>query len=89
MGTRNLGEVGGWFEPDPGLDIDDRQAGAVLAALPPDELDRVRFQTGGGLTLEETGAAVERSAPAGLRGYCEAFCRIRIQLEQPCLTKIQ
>jgi RNA polymerase sigma-70 factor, ECF subfamily len=81
-------ETTGWFEADPGLDIDARQAEAILQALPPDDREVVTLRIWGGLTLQEIGAAVDLSAPTVLRRYRDALRRIRTQLEKPCLTKL-
>jgi RNA polymerase sigma-70 factor, ECF subfamily len=78
----------GWFVPDPGAELDARQAETALQALPADEREIVTLRIWGGLTLEEIGSALELSAPTVLRRYREALRRIRNQLEMPCLTKI-
>lgn len=81
-------ETPGWFAPDPGADIDARQAEAVLQRLPPDEREVVTLRIWGGLTLEEIGSALDLSAPTILRRYRAALQHIRTQLEMPCPTKI-
>jgi RNA polymerase sigma-70 factor, ECF subfamily len=81
-------DVPGWFQPDPGMEIDARQAELSLGALPADEREIITLRIWGGLTLGQISSVVELSVATVFRKYRDALERIRKELESPCHLKI-
>ncbi len=82
-------DVPGWFLPDPGRDIDARQAELSMASLPADEREIVLLRIWGGLTLEQIGSVMELSEATVFRKHRDALGRIRKEMESPCHLKIR
>lgn len=80
-------ETPAWFDPDPGLEMDAREAERALQILPAEEREIVTLRIWGGLTLEQIASVLELSAPTILRRLREGLRRIRTELETSCCTK--
>jgi RNA polymerase sigma-70 factor, ECF subfamily len=75
-----------WFESDPGLGIDARQAEAALRRLPAEEREIVTLRIWAGLPLDQIASILGCSTATVFRRYRNALQQIRTEMEDSCLS---
>jgi RNA polymerase sigma-70 factor, ECF subfamily len=78
-----------WFELDPGVALDARQAEAALRAMSAEDKELITLRIWGGLSLEQIASILGWSTATVFRRYREALNRIRTQMQKPtvCVTR--
>jgi RNA polymerase sigma-70 factor, ECF subfamily len=76
-----------WFESDPGVGMDARQAEATLRMLPAEERELITLRIWGGLPLDQIASILGWSTATVFRRYRDVLQRIRTEMERPCLSK--
>jgi RNA polymerase sigma-70 factor, ECF subfamily len=80
-------ETPAWFELDPGVGMDARQAEAALRRLPAEERELVTLRIWGGLPLDQIASILGWSTATVFRRYRDVLKHIRTEMERPCLSK--
>jgi RNA polymerase sigma-70 factor (ECF subfamily) len=79
-------EAPAWFESDPGVGMDARQAEAVLRRLPAEERELVTLRIWGGLPLGQIASVLGWSTATVFRRYHNALQQLRTEMEKSCLS---
>jgi RNA polymerase sigma-70 factor, ECF subfamily len=79
-------ETPAWFESDPGVGMDARQAEAVLRRLPAEERELVTLRIWGGLPLGQIASILGWSTATVFRRYRNALQQMRTEMEKSCLS---
>jgi RNA polymerase sigma factor (sigma-70 family) len=79
-------ETPAWFESDPGVGIDARQAEAALRRLPAEERELVTLRIWGGLPLDQIASILGWSTATVFRRYRNVLQQLRAEMEKSCLS---
>jgi RNA polymerase sigma-70 factor, ECF subfamily len=79
-------ETPAWFESDPGMGMDARQAEAALRRLPAEERELVTLRIWGGLPLDQIASILGWSTATVFRRYRNVLQQLRAEMEKSCLS---